>query len=66
MDVALFVADGDGDVSHFVHVKVKVVLVVVRRDPTDPHAPRLLARKHSHRIVVLEEEEWRARGWLGR
>lgn len=59
MDVALVVADGDSNVPHFVHVKVKVVLVVVRRDPTDPHTPRLLARKHSHRVIVLEKEEWR-------
>lgn len=59
VDVALVVADGDSNVPHFVHVKVKVVLVVVRRDPTDPHPPWLLARKDSHRVIVLEKEEWR-------
>lgn len=56
MDVALVVAYSDSYVPHFAHVEVWVVLVIVRRDPPNPHAPWLLTRKHSHRIIVLFKE----------
>lgn len=60
MDVAFIIAHSDCYIPHFVHVKMKVVLVIIRCDPAHPHATRLLARKHSHRIVVLVKEEG---GW---
>lgn len=57
MNVSFIVTYGDCDVSHFVEVKVRVVLVIVRCDPACPHTAGLLARKHSHRVVVLEGEK---------
>lgn len=56
MNVAFIVTDSDGYISHFVHVKMRVILVVVGCDPANPNATRLLSRKHSHRIVVLVRE----------
>lgn len=56
VDVAFVISNGDSNVPHFVHVKMEVVLVVVGGYPADPHTTRLLARKHSHRIIVLGKE----------
>lgn len=59
MYVAFIVANGDRYISHFVDVKMRVVLMIIRGDPADPDAAGLLTRKHSDRIVVLvKEEKW--------
>lgn len=56
MDVAFVIANSDCYISHFVYVKMKVILMIIRGDPAHPDATGLLARKHSHRIVVLGKE----------
>lgn len=61
MNVAFIITDSDSYIPHFAHVKMRVVLVIVWCDPAHPHATRLLARKHSHRIIVLEKEKG---GWF--
>lgn len=53
MYVAFIITNSDCYVPHFVHVKMKVVLMIIRGDPAHPDATGLLTRKHSHRIVVL-------------
>lgn len=59
MYVAFIVANGDCYVSHFVYVKMKVILMIIGGDPANPDATGLLTRKHSHRIVVLvKEDKW--------
>lgn len=57
MNVAFIIAYSDCHVSHFAEVKMKVVLMIVRGDPTHPDTPRLLPRKDPHRIIILEKEE---------
>lgn len=56
MYVAFIIANSDCYISHFVYVKMRVVLMIIRGDPAHPDATGLLTRKHSHRIVVLERE----------
>lgn len=56
MYVAFIITYSDCYISHFAEVKMRVILVIVRCDPAHPHATRLLARKHSHRIIVLVKE----------
>lgn len=56
MYVAFIIANSDCYISHFVYVKMRVILMIVRRDPAYPDATGLLARKHSHRIVVLAKD----------
>lgn len=59
MYVAFIIANGDCYIPHFVYVKMRVVLMIIRGDPANPDATGLLTRKHSHRIVVLvKEDKW--------
>lgn len=53
MYVAFIITNSDCYISHFVYVKMRVVLMIIRGDPAHPNATGLLTRKHSHRIVVL-------------
>lgn len=53
MYVAFIITNSDCYIPHFVHVKMRVVLMIIRGDPAHPDATGLLTRKHSHRIVVL-------------
>lgn len=52
--VALVVAHSNSDIAHFGEVKGRIVLVVVRSDPADPHTRGLLASKDPHRVVILK------------
>lgn len=56
MNVASIIPNSDCHVSHFVEVKVKIILVIVWRDPADPHASWFLSCKYPHRIVILKKE----------
>lgn len=56
MNVPFIITDSDCHIPHFAHVVVKVILVIVWCDPAHPNATRLLARKHSHRIIVLKKK----------
>lgn len=51
--VAFIITHSDCDVSHFTHIKMRVVLVVIRSNPAYPHATGLLSRKYTHRVVML-------------
>lgn len=53
MNVAFVITYSDCYISHFADVKMRVILMIVRCDPTHPHTTRLLSRKHSHRIIIL-------------
>lgn len=55
MNVPFIITDSDCHIPHFAHVIVKVILVIVWCDPAHPNATGLLARKHSHRIIVLKK-----------
>lgn len=48
MNVASVITNSDCYISHFIHVKMKVILMIVRCDPAHPHTTGLLPRKHSH------------------
>lgn len=56
VNVALVVAHSDSDIAHFVEVKMKVVLVVVRGHPAHPHTTGLLPREDPYRVVVLRDD----------
>ena len=56
MNVASNVTYSDCYIPHFVHVEMRVILVIVRCDPAHPYATWLLTRKHSQRIIVLVKE----------
>lgn len=56
MNVAFIIAYSDRHVSYFAEVKMKVILMIVRGDPTHPDTTRLLPRKDPHRIIILERE----------
>lgn len=57
MNVAFIVTYSDCYISHFADIKMKVILVIIRRDPAHPDATKLLSSKHSHRIIVLVKED---------
>lgn len=56
MYVAFIITNSDCYISHFVYVKMWVVLMIIRSDPAHPDATGLLTRKHPHRVVVLVKE----------
>lgn len=53
MNSSAFVAQGDCDCSVFAQVEVVAVVVVVRRNPPDPHPSRVLASEDPDGVVVL-------------
>lgn len=57
MYVAFVVAHSYSDTADFGEVKVRIVLVVVRGDPTHPDTGGLLPSKDPHRIIILKINE---------
>lgn len=57
MYVAFIITNSNCYISHFVYVKMRVVLMIIRGDPAHPDATGLLPRKHSHRVVVLVKQD---------
>lgn len=54
MNSPAFVTQGYRDRPVFTQVEVVAAVMVIRRDPSDPHASRVLTSKDSDRVVVLE------------
>ena len=48
MYVASVISHGERDTAHFGEVKVRIVLVVVRGDPANPHTGGLLPGEDPH------------------
>lgn len=53
MNSSAFVSQGDCDCSVFAQVEVVAIVVVVGRNPPDPHTCRVLASEDPDRVVVL-------------
>lgn len=54
MNSAAFVTQGYCDCPVFAQAEVVAIVVVIRRNPSDPHASRVLTSKDPHRVVVLK------------
>lgn len=54
MNSAALVTQGYCDCPVFAQVEVVAVVVVIRCNPSDPHASRVLTSKDSYRVVVLK------------
>lgn len=54
MNSATFVPQGYCDCPVFAQVEVVATVVVIRRNPPDPHASRVLTSKDPYRVVVLK------------
>lgn len=57
MYVAFIITYCDCHVSHFAEIKMRIILVIVGCDPSNPHTTELLPSKNPHRIIILEKEE---------
>lgn len=53
MNSPTFVTQGYRDRPVFTQVEVVAAVMVIRRDPSDPHASRVLTSKDPDRVVVL-------------
>lgn len=49
-----FITQGYCDCTVFAQVEVIAIVVVIRRNPSDPHASRVLASKDPYRVVILK------------
>lgn len=56
MNSAALVTQGHCDCSVFAQVEAVAIVVVIRRNPSDPHACGVLTSKDSYRVVVLKEQ----------
>ena len=54
MNSAAFVTQGYCDCAVFAQVEVVAIVVVIRCNPSDPHASRVLTSKDPYRVVVLK------------
>lgn len=54
MNSSAFITQGYCDCPVFAQVEVVAIVVVIRRNPSDPHASRVLTSKDPYRVVVLK------------
>lgn len=54
MNSTAFVAQGYRDCPVFTQVEVVAIVMVIRRNPSDPHASRVLTSKDPNGVVVLK------------
>lgn len=53
MNSSAFITQGYCDCPVFAQVEVVAIVVVIRRNPSDPHTSRVLTSKDPYRVVVL-------------